>query len=178
MTAVYLFLAAVFLLTAAVCIYIAAQGDEAIVILPEEREKLVCELTDERRAVFSLKVPFANAGRQDGIVLDAFARPLLPQEQFDLGILSIRLEREGFRRSDGYLEAFIARAGMHGNFILTMEFTPKKGVSMPELFAGMVDITIDIYCALAGRTAPKIIKTALLLPLEEIRSGAAKEAGA
>jgi hypothetical protein len=173
-TAVYVLLAAALLLAAAVCVYIAAQGDEAVAILPKEREKLSCDLIDERRAVFSLKVPFANAGRQDGIVLDAFARPLLPREQFDLGLLSARLEREAARRGDGYLEAFIARAGMRGNFILTMEFVPQEGVSVSELFAGMVDITIDLYCSLVGRGAPKIRKTALRLPLEEIRDGAAK----
>lgn len=175
MTAVYLALAAALSLAAVVCVYIAAQGDEALVILVREREKLACEALAESRVVFSCKIPFANAGRQDGIVLDAFARPLLPEEQFELGFLSARLEREGARRRDGYLEAFIARAGKRGNFILTIEFAPKAGVSIKEMLGGMVDVTVDLYFTAAGRTAPKIRKTSFLLPLEEIRDGAAKE---
>ena len=156
----------------AVFIYILLQGNEKISFLTADRSALSCEYLDEQKAIFSLTIPFCNAGTQEGIMTDAFARVLLPREQFSLASINSRLEKADERRDDGYLEAFIGRIGQKGDFILTLEITSLNRNSMDDILNGIVDMTIDIYYVVTGRTSPKIRKDSLTLLLEEFQQAA------
>ena len=158
-------------------LYIKMQGEEGIELLPERRSKLACNELSAERAVFSLVIPYFNPGSQDGIVLDAFARVLLPAEQFSLGRLQGKLERVGFARSDDYMEAFIVPLAEGGELKLTLALSPQEG-SLQEALAGMVDVTIDVYLHIVGRSAPRIEKYAFTVLLEEFQGSAAKGGGA
>jgi hypothetical protein len=158
-------------------LYIFRQGNEKVTIYIKERGKLfLAELTEER-AVWVLTVPFVNEGRQDGIILDAFARPLLPREQFDRGRLFCRLERPEARRDDDYFEAVIFHPGERSDFILTVEIIPLAGCRLSEALDDMPDVTVDIYYTVVGRTRPVIRKSSLTVAPEEFaRRGGAEGA--
>lgn len=174
------FLAAVFLAFAAIAIavalYIKAQGEQDVRFLPEQKSKLTCELIDDEKAVFSLLLPYQNFGKQEGIMTDAFARVLLPKEQFDMAKVSSHFENSLARRDDDYVEAFIIRIGVKGNFVLTLEITPSKNRSMQEVLENIVDMTIDIYYEVVGRTYPMLRKDSLTLLLEEFQQAATEGA--
>ncbi len=149
-------------------LYIMMQGDEQVTVMPQGRSKLICCEADGGRAVFSLSLPVENKGRQDGIILDAFARLLLPQEQFDLACSSARLERKGYTRADDYMEAFVMTPRAQEEFVLTICFTASSGDIKPVL-KKIPDVAVDIYYQVVGRTAPHIEKCIISLPLEEFQ---------
>ena len=155
-------------LAAVIAIYIAVQGNEKVVLLGKERTLLACREAAGTHAVFSLKVPLVNNGRQDGIVLDAFARLLLPLEQFDLARVLARLERENVPRADDYMEAFVVHPGERHELILTIAMDAVAG-DIKYVLENMVDVTVDVYYQVVGRTAPHIEKCIIDLSLEEFQ---------
>lgn len=157
-------------------VYIKLQGEADVRILTSERSALVCDYIDKEKAVFSMTIPFYNGGKQEDIILDAFARVLLPQEQFDLAKVTARLEHVDRRRSDDYLEAFIVKIKQKGDFVLTLTVEAKEGITIQEVLKDIVDITIDVYWTAVGRRAPRILKDDLTVLLEEFQDSAAKEA--
>lgn len=155
-------------------VYIKLQGEGDVRVLTSEHGELKCEYIDDKKAVFSMVIPFYNAGKQEDIILDAFARVLLPQEQFDMARVTALLERPERRRSDNYLEAFIVKIKQKGDFILTLT-VEAKDVSIEEVLKNIVDITIDIYWTAVSRRAPRILKDDLVVLLEQFQDSA-KEA--
>lgn len=156
-------------------VYITLQGEGDVRILTGERSALTCEYVDKQKAVFSMIVPFYNGGKQEDIILDAFARVLLPQEQFDMATVTPLLERPERRRSDNYLEAFIVKIKERGEFILTLTVEAKDGAMLEDVLQNIVDMTIDVYWTAVGRCAPRILKDDLTVLLEEFQDSAAKE---
>ena len=90
-----------------VWIYIVRQGDSEIEILTAQRTELQLVSAEDGRAVFVAQIPLCNLSAQDGIILDAFPRHLLPQEQYDAARVESRLELLTAPREDGYFEAVI-----------------------------------------------------------------------
>ena len=153
----------------AIYIYIKVQGDELVKTLVEKRTTLICEVKDENKAVFSVEIPFTNIGKQEGIITDAFVRVLLPKEQYDTAFVTSFLENSADRRDDNYFAAYIVEKKSNDNFFLTLIFTAKEDTTIEDAMADMVDFTVDIYFVAMGRTAPRINKTWITIPLEEVQ---------
>ena len=61
----------------------AKQGDCEFRLLKGKKTPFKVDSMDSRRAELSCTVPIKNVGRQNGTIMDAFARPYMPQEQYD-----------------------------------------------------------------------------------------------
>ncbi len=66
-----------------VWLYITVQGDAEFEFLVDQRTNFSLTALTDDTATFTCKVPFINKGPQDGTIMDAFTRHLLPREQFD-----------------------------------------------------------------------------------------------
>ncbi len=170
----YFFILLVMVPIILVYLFIKMQGDENFICLVDKRSPLVCERLDNKTAKFSFFLPYINLGKQEGVVLDAFARSLLPKEQFDLARVITFLERIEKRRDDNYLEAFIFKKNVQSDFIITICFEALDDNKMQDVLRQMVDLTIDIYINVVGRENVQIRKTSLTILLEEFQK-AAKE---
>jgi hypothetical protein len=155
-------LVAVGLLAIAIWLYIAHQGDAEFAFLVEERTKFTLLEKTKGTAVFSAKVPFVNKGTQDGIILDAYTRHLLPKEQYDGVEIVSRLELDTAPRDDGYWEAYIVPKGVGQAVIVTVKIMAKNG-DIDQALTEMPDMGIDIVYQVVARApwyiskAPRIV---------------------
>lgn len=150
------------LLAIAVWLYIAHQGDAEFVFLVEERTKFTLLEKTKNTATFFAKVPFINKGTQDGIIIDAYTRHLLPKEQYDGVEISSRLELDSAPRDDGYWEAYIVPKGTGKAVIVTVKITAKNG-DINDALKEMPDMGLDIVYQVVARApwyitkAPRIV---------------------
>jgi hypothetical protein len=158
----------VIIFIAAVWLYIAKQGDAEFAFLVDQRTPWVIEALYEGSATFSVKVPFINRGSQDGTIMDAYTRHLLPYEQYDAVEVYSRLTNEELFRSDGYWEAVIVPKHTGGTVIVTVRLTAKAG-SIEQALADMVDMSVDIVYQIVARSPWYISKNRLLFNADEAR---------
>ena len=151
-----------------VWIYIVRQGDSEIEILTAQRTALQLVSVENGKAVFAVQVPLCNLSAQDGIILDAFPRHLLPQEQYDAARVESRLELLTAPREDGYFEAVIIEGNKGNTFVLTVALTAKNGL-VAEAVAGMADMPVELYYQVVGRGECTLHKERLILPAAEFR---------
>ncbi|MCE5287101.1 MAG: hypothetical protein LLG02_14830 [Pelosinus sp.] len=158
---IVLLVAALFLVVA-IWLYIAHQGDAEIAFLVNERTPFTLVEKTQDTAVFSAQVPFINKGTQDGIIMDAYTRHLLPREQYDGVAVVSRLELDNAPRDDGYFEAYIVPIGTGRAVIVTVKLTAQNG-DITAALKEMPDMGIDIVYQVLGRTpwyitkAPRIV---------------------
>lgn len=152
----------------AVWLYIVRQGDAEFEFLVDQRTDFVLDKLSTDKAVFSCKVPFVNKGTQDGTIMDAYPRHLLPYEQYDLAEVQSRLTLEANPRTDGYWEAVIIPKTTGGAIILTVQFTAKNG-DIRDALRQMVDMPIDIVYQVVARSDWYIQKTRLVMTADEIK---------
>ena len=150
-----------------VCFYIMRQGDADIQFIVDERTKFRLVDMTETTATFTCKVPFINRGTQDGTIMDAFTRHLLPYEQYDGVKVASRLELESRPRTDGYFEAIIIPYGTGQAVVITVEFTAVRG-NIRQALAEMVDMPIDIVYQVVARSDWFITKARIIMTAEEI----------
>lgn len=155
----------------AVWLFIARQGDAEFEFLVDQRTDFsLVEMTD-KDAVFSCKVPFINKGTQDGTIMDAYTRHLLPHEQYDGVEVYSRLELEKAPRTDGYFEALIVPKTTGETVVVTVKLTA-KGSNISEALARMVDMPIDIVYQVVARGEWYITKNRLVMKSAEIAKAA------
>ncbi|VBB06506.1 Hypothetical protein LUCI_1739 [Lucifera butyrica] len=164
---VVLFLLVIFLMVA-VWLYIARQGDAEFAYLVKERTDFLLSEATDSTATFTCQVPFLNKGTQDGTIMDAYTRHLLPQEQYDAAEVSSRLMLERAPRNDGYWEALIVPKTTGGIVIVTVKFTSKQGDIRRDL-RDLVDMPIDLVYQVVARSEWYIAKTRMLMTAEEIQ---------
>ena len=101
-------IAGLFLLgVVAVAVFIMMQPKHRFVFDVKNRTK--AELTDktDNKLCFSVDVPFTNEGGDEGLVLDAFMRIYLPQEQYDKALVRGKINLKDVPRDDDYFEALV-----------------------------------------------------------------------
>lgn len=161
----------IILIVLAVWLFIVRQGDAEFEFLVDQRTDFtLVEMTDNA-AVFSCKVPFINKGTQDGTIMDAYTRHLLPYEQYDGVEVNSRLELETAPRTDGYFEALIVPKTTGQTVIVTVKLTAKTG-SVTEALNKMVDMPIDIVYQVVARGEWYITKNRLVMKASEIKKAA------
>jgi hypothetical protein len=155
----------------AVWLFIARQGDAEFEFLVGQRTAFMLVEKTEKIATFSCKVPFINKGLQDGTIMDAYPRHLLPYEQFDGVEVNSRMELETAPRTDNYFEAVIIPKGTGGTVIITVTFTAKAGTikdTLQNLYELSVDMPIDIVYQIVARTPWYIHKARMIMTCDEI----------
>lgn len=168
------------LLILAVWLYIARQGDAEFHFLVEQRTDFILVEADKEKVVFSCTVPFINKGPQDGTIMDAYTRHLLPHEQYDGVEVVSRLALESDPRTDAYWEALIVPKGTGQAVNVTVILKAKNG-EIDQTLPEMVDMSLDIVYQVVARgewyltKGPRLVVEAADL-LKAYRAGVAAQA--
>lgn len=161
-----------------VWLYIARQGDAHFEFLVDQATDLVLTELTETTAVFSCTVPFINKGNQDGTIMDAYTRHLLPYEQYDGVEVYSRLELETARRTDQYFEALIVPKGTGQAVIVTVQFTGKNRSiqqALEEMLDMGLDMSVDITYQVVARSDWYITKDRLVVKAVDIARALEKQ---
>lgn len=92
------------------------QGDARFVIEARRRKPFELKQMTADTAVFETEVPFHNAGRQLGTIMDFYPRTLLPREQYDKCVVHSQLANKEAERDDNYWESVIYYPGKEAAF--------------------------------------------------------------
>jgi hypothetical protein len=164
------FLALCGLILLAVALFIWKQGDADFYFDASKRSKLVLESVAADTATFSFRLPFRNRGSQQGTVVDVFARPWLPHEQYSAAELTTKVTAASSPRDDGYWEAalFPSDKGDNDVALVYLRFDAHGG-DIQAAMDHMVDLPLNIVYQVIGRTDWYMAKVLLEVPLEEFQ---------
>lgn len=156
------------LFAVAIWLFVTRQGDAEFEFLVDQRTDFAVVEMTAGTATFSCKVPFVNKGTQDGTIMDAYTRHLLPQEQYDAVEVNSRLELESAPRTDGYFEALIVPKTTGQTVVITVKLTAKNG-DIQQAIADMVDMPVDIVYQIVARSNWYIHKARIIMKVAEIK---------
>lgn len=168
--AVGVVLAAIFLCIIAVKLFFAKEGTEEVVVKLAERTPFEIAAQDEKSVTLVTKLEFANVGKQIGTIMDALVRPLVPYEQYDGLEVRGRAEREGAPREDDYFEAVLIEAGESIFVKAYVTLTARKGMSVKEAIAHMVDFPVELIYEETGRRPWRYSKVTIPVRAAEVAS--------
>ncbi len=151
-------------------VYIKAQGDAEMLVEVGKRTTAVKVSQDGERLDFEVEVPYRNAGKQEGTIIDAYMRIYLPQEQYADVLLRGKVNLKGVKRDDDYFEAVLVPEGTGKTLLLRFEAYAKNGKTIVEAINGMPDVDIALYADCRGRGALFTVKEFLTLSAEEMRA--------
>ena len=170
MTVLYVILGLIVLAVVFVRLYLAVVGTEKVVVHTGADWEL--ESKDEKRIVLKKKLVFASEGKQCATIMDAIVRPQLPYEQYDGIEARGKAELEGAPREDDYFEAvLVQRKGEAPDKLdiwAKLALSPRKGLSLEEALAHMVDMGVDFIWMETGRNPWSYKKVRLEITAEEI----------
>lgn len=148
--------------------FFAYFGTEKIVPKKEEMTPFsIIERTAEQ-LVIGATIPFANEGKQCGVIMDAILRVQLPYEQYDGVLVRGKVELEGTPREDDYFEAMIIEKDKRSNFVLKLSIEGRKGNTLEEAIAHMPDFRMDLIYQEAGRIPAHYSKVMMKITAAEI----------
>ncbi len=181
MNVVFLVIGLIVLVAAAVRLYIASQGDAEFEFQVKKRTQFAVSEETENYMELTCRVPFINKGSQDGTIMDAYPRTLLPYEQFDKLEAVGRLELEDAPRVDNYFEAVIIPKGTGQAVNVTLRLTDRKNVGLRNALEAMVenrvDLPVDVVYQVVARSDWYINKNRLVLTSEELAAALAAKGG-
>ena len=147
--------------------YLIWVGDSKIEVFLNERNSLKLEKITDTEAIFSTEFDVANVGkRPDAMIMDAFARHGVPQEQYSKANICVNLERDGFRRDDGYLEAFPFEGLKREKLIYTIHIFSHQPIL--QTLQEMPDMKLSVYVNYVGKEENKIKRWYFVVPREEL----------
>ena len=147
-----------------------AAADKKLVFFKEKRTRAKLISKSEDKIEFSVDVPYANQGGNEGIFLDAFVRIYLPDEQYNGALLRGRVNHPAAPRTDDYFEARLVPPHEEGHLTITFEATPRNGKkTAAEAVLGMPDVEVALYVERRGRMELFHNKENILLTKEELQ---------
>lgn len=150
-------------------VFAKLRGNANVQVITKELTGLKLLSIDENKALFTMHIPIKNLGSQESAVVDAFARPFLPQEQFKDAVAYAYLENSEARRNDNYFEAVLIPAGVKKDLIITLEFVARNNKNIKEVLSDMVDMDIAIYVDGSARKGLYVHKGYITIMGEEIK---------
>jgi hypothetical protein len=170
------FLALLGLLVLALALFIWRQGDADFLFETGKRSPLVLERETSSQMVFSFRIPFYNRGSQQGTLMDVFARPWLPSEQFSAAEISTKVAMASNPRGDGYWEAtlFPNEKVDHDVVIVKLQFDAPAG-NIRQVMEKMVDLQLNIIYQVVARAEWYLSKVMVEIPMEEFHIAMQKE---
>ena len=154
----------------AVYLYIVFQGDAVMELESAKRTAAAVTAQKDGRLYFTVTLPYKNAGRQEGTILDAYMRIYLPQEQYDDVLLRGRVNLEGALRRDDYFEALLVPAGTGGNLVLRFEAYARNGRTIAEALGGAPDVDVAVFADCRGRRELYTVKKIFTLTAAELHA--------
>ena len=145
------------------------QGDCDFRLLSRQKTPFRVEKMDQATAILSATVPIRNVGRQGGTIMDCFARPYLPREQYDAAKLRAVVYDVNRVREDDYWEALIVYAGDDVKLMVKLTLSATTGNILRDLET-FPDMPIDIIFQTVGRSDWEYRKGRIYLEAEELRS--------
>lgn len=148
--------------------FFAYFGTERIVPKAEEMTPFSVVERTGTRLVISATLPFANEGKQCGVVLDAILRVQLPFEQYDGALVRGKVELAGVVREDDYFEAMLIEKQKRADFVLKLSIEGRKGNTLEEAIAHMPDFRVDLIYQETGRIPVHYSKLILKITAAEV----------
>lgn len=145
------------------------QGNCEFRLLRAKKTDFKVDHMDLSKAVLSCTVPVKNVGRQNGTIMDAFARPYLPQEQFDKVKVRALLMDVDRPREDDYWEAYIVEVGKSVELKIQLTLIGKSGNILRDA-EDFPDMAIDVIYQTVGRTDWAYEKGRIWLTAEELQT--------
>ncbi len=158
----------------ALAAFINKQGQEEMVFYVEKRTPVKLVAATPEQIKFEVDVPFANVGREEGIIMDAYVRPYVCVEQYDGALLRGKVNLKAKPREDDYFEAMLVPPNMQDTLTLKFELTPLKAKDAQAAAAGMPDIDVALYLEERGRTELYRTKKIITLTAAEFQGLLAK----
>mgnify|MGYP003609918362 CR=1 FL=1 len=171
-------IAALGVLAIALALFVWKQGDAEFFFDVSQRSSLVLEKETQESVVLSFRLPFKNRGSQQGTLMDVFARPWLPFEQFSAAELTTKVTIASNPRDDGYWEAALFPMEKIDNdvAIVKLRFDATNG-DIRQAMKQMVDLHLNIMYQIVGRGDWYLAKTMLTLPAEEFAAAMQQDSG-
>ena len=164
------FLAFLGLVMLLVALFIWKQGDADFYFDVENRSHLVLESQTADQMIFSFRLPFRNRGSQQGTLMDVFARPWLPCEQFSAAELTAKVTAASAPRKDGYWEsALFPMDKIDRDVVIVSLCFDAQGADIRTAMSHMVDLPLNIVYQVIGRSDWYMAKVLLELPIEEFQ---------
>ena len=165
------FLACIGLVLLAVALFIWKQGDADFNFDVPNRTKLTLESETADQMVFSFRLPFRNRGSQQGTLMDVFARPWLPCEQFSAAELTTHVTAASSPRNDGYWEsALFPMDEIDRDVAIISLCFDAHGQDIRRAMDQMVDLPLNLVYQVIGRSDWYMSKVLLELPIEEFQN--------
>lgn len=161
-------IAAIGVVVFALALFVWRQGEADFVFDVPHRSSLeVAEETPDS-IVMTFRLPFINRGSQQGTLVDVFARPWLPVEQFSAAELTTKVTVASNPRNDGYWEAALFPLDRVDRDIavISLKFHATEG-NIRQAMKQMVDLPLNIVYQIVSRGEWYLDKTLLTLPIEE-----------
>ncbi len=153
-------------------LYAWRQGDARFVIEVRRRTPFKLKNITADTAVFETEVPFHNAGRQLGTIMDFYPRTLLPREQYDKCIVHSQLANKAAERDDNYWEAVIYYPGKGSRIRVTVALVSKSGNILEDLKT-FPDMPIDLVYQIVSRSEWYIHKARITLKSSDVKQALA-----
>lgn len=145
------------------------QGDCEFRIYTRRLTPFVVDHMDLGSVTVKAELPIRNIGKQNGTLMDVFARTYLPQEQFNkVGVHALVMD-ENRQRDDDYWEALIVEKGHEVNLIIKVTLTGKSGNILRDV-EGIPDIPMDIIYQAVGRSDWYYAKERIYLNSDNLRN--------
>lgn len=171
-------LAALGLIVVAVALFVWKQGDADFYFDVAKRSQLVLEKETFDSMAFSFRLPFRNRGSQQGTLMDVFARPWLPEEQFSAAELTTRVTMASCPREDDYWEAALFPMDKIDNDVAIVKLRFEcRGKDIHQAMEQMVDLQLNIIYQIVGRSDWYLAKTMLEVTREEFAAAMQNAAG-
>ena len=157
---------AVIVVVSAIWFYLRGR-EEKVVPKLESRTPFKVESRDEKSVTLSTTIEFRNEGTQSAMIVDAICKPQLPFEQYDGFDVRGKAERSGVPREDDYFEALVIEHQQSANLVAKVTLTARKGLSLEEAAAHMVDFPIEFIYREVGRNPMRWTIARVILTAEE-----------
>ncbi len=154
--------------TVGVGIFLNIRGKEKVVPRLNQRTPFKVEYRDAKSITLSTTIEFFNEGKQSAMIVDAICKPQLPFEQYDGMSVRGKAEREGVPREDDYFEALVLEHQQGVNLVAKVTLTARKGMTLEEATAHMVDFPIEFIYREVGRTPMHFSIARIFLTAEEL----------
>ena len=150
--------------------FIAMQPKHKFVFDVAKRTKAELVGKTDGKLCFNVDVPFTNEGGDEGLVLDAFMRIYLPQEQYDKARIRGKINLKDVPRDDDYFEALVMPKGEHKTMTAKFEVTPMHGATLPEAVEGLPDFDVALFWECRGRENLYTVKKFITISADEVKA--------
>lgn len=164
----YWILALLVLVTFGPKAFFAYFGAEKIVPKKEEMTPFSVVERTEERLLIGATIPFANEGKQCGVIMDAILRVQLPYEQYDGALVRGKVELAGVPREDDYFEGALIEKNKRIDLVMKLSIEGRKGNTLTEAIAHMPDFRMDLIYQETGRIPAHYSKVILKITAVEI----------